>query len=234
MKKVDINLKNIYLKYPVFSDTSKSLKKSIVDTLTGGKISTNEGIVCIEALSNINLSLKKGDRLGLIGANGSGKTSLLRVIAGLIYPTKGEISINGSINSFIDMNFGLNMEATGLENIKIRLILLGISLGKIDYYLSEISDFCELGKFLYMPIKTYSSGMVMRLGFSILAAVYSDIIIMDEWLSVGDEDFKSKAELKIERIISNSPILILASHDMNIINKWCNKVIKLDRGEISK
>lgn len=227
-----IKLSNVYLDYPIYSDVSKSFKKVFLDKITGGNIIKHGGLYHVESLKSINLNLVSGDRLGVIGSNGSGKTSLLRLISGILSPREGQIEINGSINPFIDINYGMNLEATGVENIKMRLILFGISVNELNQKIEDISVFSELGKYLYMPVKTYSSGMIMRLSFSIMASIKSDIIIIDEWLSVGDEEFKEKANDKMKDLINSSSILIIASHEQDLIKKWCNKQIKLHHGEI--
>lgn len=227
-----IKLSNVYLDYPIYSDVSKSFKKVFLDKITGGNIIRHGSLYHVESLKSINLDLVSGDRLGVEGSNGSGKTSLLRLISGILTPSNGQIEIKGSINPFIDINYGMNLEATGIENIKMRLILFGVSVNELNSKVEEISIFSELGKYLYMPVKTYSSGMIMRLSFSIMASIKSDIIIIDEWLSVGDESFKEKANDKMKDLINKSSILIIATHEKDLIEKWCNKQIKLDHGEI--
>mgnify|MGYP001162162307 FL=1 len=227
-----IQLQNINLNYPIYSNVTRSLKKHLFDKITGGNITSKDGVFFVEALKNISLKLNKGDRLGIIGNNGSGKTTLLRVLTGVLVPTNGSIEVDGSINAFIDVHYGMNMEATGIENIKIRCIFLGISFKYLDSKVEEILEFSELGKYAYMPIKTYSSGMLMRLSFSIMCSIQSDIVLLDEWLSVGDDSFREKANKKLHEMIASSSIFIISTHDKPLIDNLCNKKIELSHGEI--
>lgn len=229
-----IILKNISFEYPIYSDVSRSFKQSILKTVIGGKITIEKGNYHVNALKNINLDLKHGDRIGISGLNGSGKTTLLRILSGILSPTKGSIESKGTLISFIDLHYGLNFEATGIENIKIRCVLLGLSFSKIDEIIDLIIDFSELGKYIFMPVKTYSSGMIMRLSFSILSFIKTEIIIMDEWLSVGDVNFVEKANKKINEMIDDASILILASHSSEFLDNLCNKRINLKDGEINE
>jgi lipopolysaccharide transport system ATP-binding protein len=179
------------------------------------------------ALNNITLDLKDGDRLGVMGPNGAGKSTLLRTLAGVYHPTTGSIEVKGRISSLIDINLGMDHEATGYENIRMRGIMMGVSLKKIKTMEEEIADFSGLGGFLHMPIRTYSTGMHMRLGFAVSTAIEADIILMDEWLSVGDSDFLVKAEKRLHDYIKKSSILVIASHNQNTIKNICNMTLNL-------
>ena len=225
-----IKLENLHLSYPIYSNVTRSLKKQFFKTLIGGEIVSKDGLYYVDALRDINLNLVKGDRLGISGSNGSGKTTLLRVLAGVLTPSKGTIATVGSINAFIDIHYGMNMEATGIENIKIRCIFLGIAYKDLNTKTDEILEFSELGEYAFMSIKTYSSGMLMRLSFSIMCSISSDIILLDEWLSVGDEEFKVKANKKLHVLISSSSIFVISTHDPILIDGLCNKKIVLDHG----
>ena len=162
-----IKLENLHLSYPIYSNVTRSLKKQFFKTLIGGEIVSKDGLYYVDALRDINLNLVKGDRLGISGSNGSGKTTLLRVLAGVLTPSKGRIETVGSINAFIDIHYGMNMEATGIENIKIRCIFLGIAYKDLNTKTDEILEFSELGEYAFMAIKTYSSGMRSRLSFGL-------------------------------------------------------------------
>jgi lipopolysaccharide transport system ATP-binding protein len=199
------------------------MKNSLLKNLTKDKVH----ISSVTALSNISLSLKDGDRLGVMGPNGSGKSTLLRTLAGIYLPTSGSIQVKGSIASLIDISLGMDMEATGFENIRMRGIVMGLKLKQIKLIEEEIADFTELGQFLEMPIRTYSTGMHMRLGFAVSTTVPADIILMDEWLSVGDSDFLAKAEKRLHDYIQRSSILVIASHSEDLIAKLTNQVIRL-------
>ena len=178
--------------------------------------------------SRLKFNLKPGDRLGVTGPNGSGKTTLLRTVAGIYTPASGTVYIKGRISSLLDVSFGLDPEATGLKNIRMRGVLMGLSLKKIKSLEDEIADFTALGKFINLPVRSYSSGMNMRLGFAVSTAIPSDILLLDEWLSVGDADFSKKAEIRLNNMVKKSEIVIIASHDQNLIKKNCNQFLKLE------
>ena len=219
-----IKLDHVTVQIPLFSDHSRSIKNSFLKSLTKEKAQ----ITSVRALSDISLKLKDGDRLGVMGPNGSGKSTLLRTLAGIYEPTSGSIQVKGRIASLIDISLGMDMEATGYENIRMRGIMMGMKLKQIKAIEEEIADFTELGKFLELPIRTYSTGMHMRLGFALSTTVPADIILMDEWLSVGDSDFLVKAEKRLNDFINKSSILVIASHSEDLIAKLTNEVIRLE------
>ena len=223
-----IKLDQVTIEIPVFGGHSRSLKNSFLKRLVDGG---SQDITSITALSNVSLNLKDGDRLGVMGPNGAGKSTLLRTIAGIYEPTSGSIDVKGKIASLIDISLGMNPEATGYENIRMRGIMMGLSLNEIKSLEEEIADFTELGSFLKMPTHTYSTGMHMRLGFAVSTSVPADIILMDEWLSVGDNDFMVKAERRLQNYIEKSSILVIASHSENLISKLTNQVIRLEHKE---
>lgn len=229
---INIHLDNIFVNYNVYNE--QSIKKDIFNKLIGGEIKYSKSHIIIQALSNISLDISHGDRVGLIGNNGSGKSTLLRVLAGIIEPAAGTIKLNGSVNSLLDINYGLNFNATGIENITMRCALMGIPLKHIPAKIDEIIKFSELGDFIHLPIRTYSSGMLVRLSFSIVTSINSDILLIDEWLSAGDSEFNKKALLKLESLIHNTSIIVMASHDKEILNKFSNRIIILDKGRLVK
>jgi lipopolysaccharide transport system ATP-binding protein len=231
-----IEVSNLSLQFPIIGVNYRSLKRTIIHSFVGGTINDRDNrnnIISIKALDNIAFKLFEGDRVGLVGHNGSGKSSLLKVLAGVYSPTSGQLLRNGSIASMLDITLGLNHDATGIENIKLRGLLMGLSPSLIRSLTEEIIEFSELGPFINLPLYTYSTGMAMRLAFSIATSVTADIILLDEWLSVGDSDFSKKAKQKLNTIISNSKLLIIASHDQELINSLCNKIINLHHGKIS-
>ena len=228
-----IILKNVYLNYPVFSSDSRSFKKNVLNKIKSEKFKKNKSdILHIQALKNINLEIKEGDRMGIYGNNGSGKSSLLKVISGIYYPSSGSINVEGRINSLISLNAGFNENLTGKENSIFKLKLLGLKKDEINDKLDEIKNFSGLNEFFFLPIKTYSSGMLLRLSFSLSILCPHDILIMDEWLSVGDDKFQQQALSKINEIIQKSKILIIASQSKNVLEKLCNKIITLKDGII--
>jgi lipopolysaccharide transport system ATP-binding protein len=218
-----IKLDHVTVQIPVFSNHSRSIKSSFLKNFAKEKAQ----ISSVTALNNISLNLKDGDRLGVMGPNGAGKSTLLRTLAGVYHPTSGSIDVSGSIASLIDISLGMDMEATGYENIRMRAIMMGIKLKQIKLIEDEIAEFTELGKFLELPIRTYSTGMHMRLGFAVSTIVPADIILMDEWLSVGDSDFLIKAEKRLHDYIQKSSILVIASHSEDLISKLTNQTLRL-------
>jgi lipopolysaccharide transport system ATP-binding protein len=228
-----INLKNVNIDFPVYSSTGRSIKHQLIQVATGGKIrSSPKGKTIIKALDSISLDLREGDRVGIIGHNGSGKSTLLRTISGVYSPTTGSVDVFGGVGSLIDISLGIDTEATGIENIYLRGAYLGLTKAEIDKKRNEIINFSELGEFINMPIRTYSTGMQMRLAFSIATTQIHEILIMDEWLSVGDEAFSRKAETKMNEILDNTKIMVLASHSRDLILKTCNRVIWLEHGKL--
>ena len=219
-----IKLHEVSVEIPIYSNHNRSIKNSLLKKLTKDKVLPHS----VTALNNITLDLKDGDRLGVMGPNGAGKSTLLRTLAGVYLPSSGSIEVKGRVASLIDISLGMDGEATGYENIRMRGIMMGLSLKQIRSMEDEIADFSGLGDFLHMPIRTYSTGMHMRLGFSVSTAVDADIILMDEWLSVGDSEFIQKAEKRLENFIKRSSILVIASHSNDLIEKITNKTIRLN------
>lgn len=230
-----IILNNLNLDFPVYTQHSRSFKSSVINKVLGGLIEDKiKSGILIKALKNISINIVKGDRVGIVGHNGSGKTSLLRVISGVYKNHSGTIQVNGSIASLIDISLGMDPEATGFENIRLRGVLMGMKVSEIKSIESEIAEFSELGEYLHFPLRSYSTGMQMRLSFAISTTVKAQILIMDEWLSVGDERFQNKTEKRLHELITADSILILASHSKNLIRKTCNRVIRLEHGQLEE
>jgi lipopolysaccharide transport system ATP-binding protein len=227
-----ISLKNVSVSFPIYGAGSASLKKTLAASVTGGRFGKETGVTVVQALSGLNLELKSGDRLGLIGHNGAGKSTLLRTLAGVYEPSSGEFTRQGSVASLIDPALGIEMDATGIENIMLRGLVMGMSKKVVDRLTADICEFRGLGEYVNMPVRTYSTGMMMRLAFSISTSVEADILLMDEWLSVGDAAFTEKAEKRMRDVVSKSGILVLASHSPELIAKECNRVIHLEHGRI--
>jgi len=229
-----ISLKNVSVNFPVYGAGSSSLKKTLAASVTGGRFGRETGITVVQALGDINLELRNGDRLGLIGHNGAGKSTLLRVLAGVYEPSAGEFSRQGTVASLIDPSLGIETDASGLENIILRGLVMGMSRRQIERLVPDICEFSGLGEYINMPVRTYSTGMMMRLAFSISTSVEADILIMDEWLSVGDAEFTEKAEQRMKDVVKKSGILILASHSPQLIEKECNMVLHLEHGRVAQ
>ncbi|ELY2797872.1 ABC transporter ATP-binding protein [Cronobacter dublinensis] len=227
-----LKLENVSVSYPIFDVKSRSLKANFVRLTTGGKISSNAKSVSVDALKNINLELCHGDRLALIGHNGAGKSTLLKIMAGIYEPTVGSVIKQGSIASLLDINLGMNPESSGRENIYSRGMLLGLSKREINEIIDDIIDFTELADFIDLPVRTYSSGMAVRLAFAISTAVKPEILLLDEVIGAGDASFMEKARKRIKELIASVGILVFSSHSENDVKMFCNKGIVLDAGEI--
>ena len=229
----EIQFKEVSIAFPIFNAESRSLKNKVLSLSTGGKLGLNaKGVAEIRALDHINFNFKNGERIGLIGHNGSGKSTLLRALSGVYTPQHGSIKIQGETTSLIDISLGINAEFTGRENILIRGSLLGLTRKQIEERTDEIIAFTELGEFIDMPLRTYSSGMQLRLAFAISTTITPEILLMDEWLAVGDENFKHKAEERMQKLADKSSILVIASHSKGQILKVCNRVLWLEHGNI--
>lgn len=224
---------NVSVDFPIYNANGRSLKKRLIQAATGGHLGAdNSGRVVVRALEGLTFTLKDGDRVGLLGHNGAGKSTLLRLLSGVYTPSSGTVSIKGEIGSLIDISLGIDSEATGRENIYLRAGLLGMSRTEINQKIGEITDFSELGDFVDMPLRTYSSGMHLRLAFAVSTIVRPEILLMDEWLSVGDEGFKHKAELRLTELVRTTNILVLASHAREMVIHTCNRVIWLEHGKV--
>ena len=228
-----ITFNNVSIDFPIFNATSRSLTSSILKIATGGKLDADpNGRVLVKALTGISFSLREGDKVALLGHNGAGKSTMLRALGRVYAPTKGTVEIFGEVGSLIDISLGINPEATGRENVFIRGQLLGLTKQEIADKYEEIVAFAELGDFMEMPVRTYSSGMHLRLAFAVSTVVRPEILLMDEWLSVGDADFQHKAEARLRDLVSGTKILAIATHSRELVEAVCNRAIWLEHGQI--
>ena len=222
------------MEFPVWNPSHRSLKNAVLRATTGGRLARESSTrVLVQALSDLSFEFSRGDRVGLMGDNGSGKTTLLRVLTGIYEPVRGQLQVSGRVSSLLDLSLGMDHEATGLENIVLRGVLLGMSTSAIQSKIADIADFSELGDYLAMPIRTYSSGMLLRLAFAVATSVAPEILLLDEWLSVGDADFIQKADARLTDLVRNARAVVIASHNHTMIRDKCNVVIKLDHGRIA-
>lgn len=231
-----IKARGLTVEFPIYGFTShRSLKKSLLNVATGGMLArdTSDHVV-VRALDDLDFEFHEGDRVGLIGHNGSGKTTLLQVLAGIYEPVGGELTVNGEITSMLGISLGMDGDVTGLENIYLRGRLLGLSRGRMDAMVDDIADFAGIGNYLHLPLRTYSSGMAMRLAFSVMTSVEADIILMDEWLSVGDAEFVQKAQARLIHVVDKARMVVIASHDLALIENQCNVILSLEHGKIVK
>ena len=229
-----IRASNLVVEFPIYGmNGNRSFKKSLMNIATGGVLAKDAGNrVVVRALDGLNFEFHEGDRVGLIGHNGSGKSTLLQVLAGIYEPAGGELLVNGKITSMLGITLGMDGEVTGLENIYLRGRLMGLNRRQIDAMVDGIADFAGIGDYLHLPMRTYSSGMAMRLAFAIATCTEADIILMDEWLSVGDADFIHKAKERLTTLVNNARLVVIASHDHGMIQDQCNTVMTLEHGKI--
>jgi lipopolysaccharide transport system ATP-binding protein len=230
---VTVACRDLTLRFPVYGVDAKSLKKRLAAVTIGGKLGSHAGVTEVTALSNVNLELKAGDRLGLVGHNGAGKTTLLRALSGAYEPDEGQVEVQGRISSLLDLGLGIDASATGFDNIRLRGRIAGLSAREIDARMDEIAEFSGLGPFLAMPVKTYSAGMRGRLAFAAATAVDADVLLMDEWIAVGDAEFQAMAHKRLLKLVERAGILVLATHDLDLLRLYCNKVMRLDGGVAS-
>ncbi|AXI84263.1 ABC transporter ATP-binding protein [Xylella taiwanensis] len=228
-----IKFENVCVDFPIYNANSRSLKKQLIQVVTGGQLRKEEsGRVVVSVLKGLTFTLQDGARVGLLGHNGAGKSTLLRLLNGVYFPSSGKAQIEGTTGSLIDISLGTDPEATGRENIYLRGALLGMTKTEINRTVNEIIEFSELGDFIDMPLRTYSTGMHLRLAFSVSTILRPEILLMDEWLSVGDEGFRQKAEKRMSELVQATNILVVASHSKQLILNTCNRVIWLEHGQI--
>lgn len=243
---IRIHAVDIHLDLPIYGGKSRSLKHSLIRgaRLVGtAKLATGRvggvieaeasGKVVIKALDGVSFTLVEGDRVGIVGHNGAGKTTLLRVIAGILEPVAGELEVTGSVTPIFGLTDGMDMEATGYENIWTRGQILGCNRAFIAECIDDVVEFCELGDFLHMPVRTYSAGMLVRLGFAIATALRPQILVMDEMIGAGDAAFVERARVRLTQFIKTAGILVVASHSPDVIRTWCNKALWLSHGHLA-
>ncbi len=228
-----IELKNVSVEFPIYNVNARSLKKQFIRLTTGGNVAKDaKQRITVRSLNNVSLSLRHGDRVGLIGNNGAGKSTLLNTLAKIYEPTAGKIQIDGNISPLLNLTQGIEQEFTGYENIVIRGIILGLSRKQIDSKINDIAELSGLGDYLSMPVRTYSNGMMMRLAFAISASIEPDILLIDEVFGAGDADFMIKARARMVSLLTQSNIVVMATHSDNLIKEFCNKGLLLEAGQI--
>lgn len=230
-------LDNVSLDFPLHSAAKLAAVQNqrgvVPPTKDADKLIMQNGrIKGVHALRDLSLSIKSGERVGLIGSNGSGKTTLLQVLAGILPPTKGTVTITGRPTSLINIHLGLMPHASGHRNIMLRGLAAGQDRDTIEAKREEIAQFCQLGDFLELPVSTYSAGMRMRLNFAIATAFTPEILILDEWLSAGDQEFKKNATLRMQDFVEQAGILVLASHGPDMLLQNCGRGVWLESGRV--
>lgn len=226
-----IHLNSVSLEYELHHDRTNNLKEAVINAITG-RAYVKEKKERLLALNNINLKFDHGQRVGIIGLNGAGKSSLLKVISGIYKPTSGSVDIKGHIQPLIEIGAGFDPEFTGRENIYLNAYMLGFSKKQVMEKEQSIIDFTELQEFIDTPIKYYSSGMSVRLAFTIATMIEPEILVFDEMLSAGDAAFMIKAQQRMNKLLDLAKVMVIVSHDLNIIKNMCNRLIVLDKGTV--
>ena len=229
----ELTLDDVSVSFPIYHGGSRSLKKSLLFRGSGGQLASDASHrITVEALRGVSMSFQTGDRVALIGNNGAGKTTLLRVMAGIYEPVAGEVTSRGRISPMFDIALGIDGEISGYDNIRLRGLILGLSASEIEGRMADIVEFTELGDYLDIPVRTYSSGMMTRLTFAVATCFAPEILLMDEWIVAGDAGFLAKAQHRIETFVEQAGIMVLASHSTEICKRWCNKAVWMERGEV--
>ncbi|MEY3278722.1 MAG: hypothetical protein RLZZ426_1208 [Actinomycetota bacterium] len=223
-----IDITNVTVDLPIYGAHNMNLKGRVANFLARRETE----VEVIRALDNVSLSIKDGERIGIVGPNGAGKTTLLRVMAGILKPSQGNVNIHGSVVSMIDQGLGMDPQCTGIENIFRRGIFLNQSTQQMEEHLDDIVEFSGLGDRIRHPLYTYSSGMRARLAFSIATSVKPEILILDEGIGAADEEFADRAATRLDAFLQNAGILLLASHSNQLIESWCNKKVRLESGQL--
>ena len=232
MSRVGIETRGACVDFPIFDAKTRSLKKAFLGK-AGGAIGRNSSdVVVVEALRDITMSLKEGDRVGLVGHNGAGKSTLLRLLSGIYEPTRGSARVEGRVAPVFDLGVGMDPEISGYENIVIRGMFLGMSrkqmLGKVD----EIAEFTELGDYLNMPLRTYSTGMRVRVALGVVTSIDPEILLLDEGIGAVDAEFMKKARVRLQDLVARSGILVFASHSNEFLAQLCDQAMWIDHGQI--
>ncbi|WP_419899857.1 ABC transporter ATP-binding protein [Roseomonas sp. USHLN139] len=227
-----ISARGLRIEFPLYHLAARSLKKRLL-AKAAIRLKTDEANrVVVSALSQLTFDINRGERVALVGTNGAGKTTLLRTLAGIYEPVAGQLEVQGEVGSLIDPAAGIDSDSTGRENIRLRGLYRGMDDAEIASLEADAAEFAGLGEFLDMPTRGYSAGMQVRLSFAIATAITPQILLMDEWFLAGDADFMLKAEERLTRLVTGADILVIATHDMNVVRRWCTRVIKLEAGRI--
>lgn len=229
-----LNLENVSLDYPLYDSANRSFMRSITKNIpVGGVIKKREGNKSsILALDSISAFFESGDRVALLGHNGAGKSSLLKLLAGFYVPTSGKLSKQGKVSALLSLTAGMDAQISGYDNILLCGMLRGLSRKQVLAQMDGIAEFSELGTYLHMPIRLYSDGMMLRLAFSICASMEYEILLMDEWFGTGDLAFLDKAKQRLSQIIHSSSILVFATHNAEVARQLCNKALFLEHGKV--
>ncbi|MGR7023802.1 galactan export ABC transporter ATP-binding subunit Wzt/RfbE [Geodermatophilus sp. URMC 62] len=230
---VSITTKDACVDFPIFDAKSRSLKKTVMG-LVGGNIDSGSKVPVIEALRNVTLSLEHGARVGLVGHNGAGKSTLLRLLSGIYEPTRGVAEIRGRVAPVFDLGVGMDPEISGLENIMIRGLFLGMTRRQMEARVDDIADFTELGDFLRMPLRTYSTGMRVRLALGVVTSIDPEILLLDEGIGAVDAAFLEKSKQRLVELVERSGLLVFASHSDEFLRELCDTAIWMEHGQVKQ
>lgn len=227
-------VENASVDLAVYNTRGRALKSEILRRTVGGGLQNgpDKTSQLVQALNRVSFEARDGDRIGVIGGNGAGKTSLLRVLSRVYTPTAGRVVIKGRISALFDLSMGMDMDATGYENIRMQSIMLGSGYKEAAEIIADVEEFSQLGEFLALPVRTYSSGMMLRLAFGVSTAVHPDIVILDEIIGVGDAEFSDRAEKRLMAMIQKASIMFLASHSNVAIKRFCNRALWMKGGQL--
>jgi lipopolysaccharide transport system ATP-binding protein len=227
-----VEVRDLHVTFPLYHGSARTLRRTLGRMRSSRFEQDQQQRMVVQALRAVSFTLQPGDRLGLVGGNGAGKTTLLRALAGIYEPVAGRVTIRGEINALLDTNLGMNMELTGRENIGLRGMHAGLSPRRIRDIEKDVQNFAELGSFLEMPVRTYSSGMVIRLGFALATSIRPRVLLMDEWFLAGDTSFMLKAQGRLEQLVQQAEILVISTHMLDVVSAWCTRVLWLDQGMV--
>jgi lipopolysaccharide transport system ATP-binding protein len=227
-----ISAEGLAIEFPLYHVGARSLKKRLLARTPLRLRRDESNRVVVSALRDLSFRIGRGERVALIGHNGAGKTTLLRTLAGVYEPVAGRLEVAGSVGSLIDPAAGMDQDSTGRENIMLRALFRGLSEAEGLAMAEEVGGFSGLGEFLDVPVRTYSAGMQVRLSFAMATVMAPEVLLMDEWFLAGDADFMARARERLERLVTDADILVLATHDMGIVREWCTRAIRLDGGRI--
>ncbi|MEU3274032.1 ABC transporter ATP-binding protein [Saccharomonospora sp. NPDC006951] len=230
---VSIDVRNAFVDFPIFDAKTRSLKKKVLGKV-GGKIGTDSKVPIIEALHDVTLSLKEGDRVALVGHNGAGKSTLLRLLSGIYEPTRGSARVVGKVAPVFDLGVGMDPEISGFENIVIRGLFLGMTSKEMEKRIDDIAEFTELGDYLAMPLRTYSTGMRVRLALGIVTSIDPEILILDEGIGAVDAAFLNKARDRLKDLVKRSGLLVFANHSDELLIELCDSAVWMDEGHVKQ
>jgi lipopolysaccharide transport system ATP-binding protein len=227
-----IEADRLSIEFPLYHVAARSLKKRLMARATVRLIEDTSHRIVVSALRDLSFRISPGERVALVGGNGAGKTTLLRTLAGIYEPVAGRLAVEGSIGALIDPGAGMDPDATGRENIVLRGLFLGLSEAECAHMAEQAGEFSGLGEFLDVPIRTYSAGMGVRLSFATATLMSPQVLLMDEWFLVGDADFMARATERLEALVRGAEILVIATHNMDVVQRWCTRAIRLEGGRI--